>query len=126
MYFSSDLDEPQPLIPAHLLYGRIIDTVPHCHTTEEEVIDENYEEVKSKLHTTLNKKAKAQALIIKHFWNQWKSEYLTSLRETHVTNNSTSKERIKVGDIVIVHDDVPRLKWQLQWWQICKENKMMQ
>jgi len=112
-YVSSDLDEPQPLTPAHLLYGRIIDTVPHCHTTEDEMIDEDYEEVKSKLHNTLSKKAKAQALIIQHFWNRWKSEYLTSLRETHVANNGTSKERIKVGDIVIVHDDVPRLKWQL-------------
>jgi len=34
-------------------------TVAHCHTTEEEVIDEDYKEVKSKLHNTLSKKAQA-------------------------------------------------------------------
>ena len=112
-YVSSDLDEPEPLTPSHLLYGRIIDTVPHSLAAEDEVIDENYQEVGSKLHNTLSKKAKAQALIIQHFWNRWKREYLTSLRETHTVNNGTNKERIKVGDIVIVHDDVPRLKWQL-------------
>ena len=112
-YVSSDLDEPEPLTPSHLLYGRIIDTVPHSLAAEDEVIDENYQEVGSKLHNTLSKKAKAQALIIQHFWIRWKREYLTSLRETHTVNNGTNKERIKVGDIVIVHDDVPRLKWQL-------------
>ena len=42
-------------------------TVAHCHTTEEEVIDEDYKEVKSNLYNTLSKKAKAQALIIQHF-----------------------------------------------------------
>ena len=66
-YVSSDLDEPEPLTPPHLLYGRIIDTVPHCLTTKDEVIDEDYQEVNSKLHNTLSNKAKAQALIIQHF-----------------------------------------------------------
>jgi len=112
-YVSSDLNEPEPLTPSHLLYGRIIDTVPHSATTEDEVTDEDFQEAGSKLHNTLSKKAKAQALIIQQFWNRWKREYLTSLRETHSANNGTTKERIKVGDVVVVHDDVPRLKWQL-------------
>jgi len=47
------------------------------------------------------------------FWSRWKREYLTSLRETHNVSSGTNKERIKVGDVVIVHEDVPRLKWQL-------------
>ena len=64
------------------------------------------------LHHELSKKAKMQAMLLQHFWNRWKSEYLTSLRETH-TANGTKKETIKVGDVVIVHDDVPRLKWRL-------------
>ena len=51
-YVSSDLDEPEPLTPSHLLYGRIIDTVPHSLAAEDEVIDENYQEVGSKLHNT--------------------------------------------------------------------------
>ena len=87
--------------------------MPHSVSTEDEAIDEDYRETGSKLHNTLSKKAKAQALIIQHFWNRWKKEYLISLRETHNVKNGTTKERIKVGDVVIVHDDVPRLKWQL-------------
>lgn len=90
-----------------------IDTVPHSVSTEDEVIDEDYQTTGSKLHNTLSKKAKAQALIIKHFWNRWKREYLVSLRETHNDKNGTTKERIKVGDVVVVHDDIPRMRWQL-------------
>ena len=83
-YVSSDLNEPKPLTPSHLLYGRIINTVPHPLTAQDEVIDEDFQESGSKLHHTLSKKAKAQALIIQHFWNRWKKEYLTSLRATQI------------------------------------------
>jgi len=106
-YVSSDLNDPEPLMPSHLLYGRIIDTVPHSPTTEDEILDEDYQQSGSQLHNTLNKKAKAQALIIQHFWNRWRREYITSLRETHRANNGTDKERIKIGNVVVVHDDVP-------------------
>ena len=40
------------------------------------------------------------------------TKYLTSLRETH-TANGIDKETTQVGDVVIVHDDVPRNKWRL-------------
>jgi len=39
MYVSSDLNEPEPLTPSHFLYGRLIDTVPHSATTEDEIVD---------------------------------------------------------------------------------------
>ena len=52
-------------------------------------------------------------MIIQHFWNRCKREYLISLRETHKVNNQMGKEGIKVGDVVVIHDDTPRLKWQL-------------
>lgn len=29
-YVNSKLNEPEPLMPAHLLYGRVINTVPHA------------------------------------------------------------------------------------------------
>jgi len=35
------------------------------------------------------------------------------LRETHTTSGGSNKEVIKVGDIVLIHDDCPRLKWRL-------------
>ena len=112
-YVSSELNEPEPLTPSHLLYGRVINTVPHPLTTQDELTDMNFQEAGSQLHRTLSKKAKAQALLIQHFWSRWRREYLTSLRETHTTSGESNKETIKVGDVVIVHDDCPRLKWRL-------------
>ncbi|XP_065889715.1 uncharacterized protein [Dysidea avara] len=112
-YVSSELNDPEPLTPSHLLYGRVINTVPHTLTTQDELTDEDFQEAGSQLHHTLSKKAKAQALLIQHFWGRWKKEYLTSLRETHITSGGTNKETIKVGDVVIIHDDCPRLKWRL-------------
>ena len=103
-YVSSDLNEPEPLTPSHLLYGRLIDTAPHSATTEDEIIDDDFQVTGTKLHNTLSKKAKAQASIILQFWNRWKREYQTSLRETHNVSNGMTKERIKAGDIVVIPD----------------------
>ena len=60
----------------------------------------------------LRRRARVQALIVKHFWTRWKREYLTALRETHkITGNN--EQRGKIGDVVIIHDDTPRIKWKL-------------
>ena len=48
-----------------------------------------------------------QALIMQYFWNRWKTEYLTSLREMHRVNSGTNKERIKIDDVAVVHDNIP-------------------
>ena len=60
----------------------------------------------------LRRQARAQALIVKHFWTRWKREYLTALRETHkfIGNN---EQRVKIRDIILVHDDTTRIKWKL-------------
>ena len=50
--------------------------------------------------------------ILQHFQQRWKREYLTSLRESH-KGADPSKQNIRVGDVVVVHDDVPRSRWQL-------------
>ena len=107
------MNEPEPLTPSHLLYGRVINTVPHTLTTQDELTDMNFQEAGSQLHYILSKKAKAQALLIQHIWSRWKKEYLTSLRETHTTSSESNKETIKVGYVVIIHNDCPRLKWRL-------------
>jgi len=52
----------------------------------------------------------AKTRTLRHIWTRWKKEYLTSLRETHTSNNGSDKETI---DVVIVYEDCPRLKWQL-------------
>ena len=57
-------------------------------------------------------RAKVQAQLLKHFWLRWKREYLTSLSEFHTTTGN-SVQKIKVGDNVLVHDDIPKVNWKL-------------
>ena len=47
------------------------------------------------------------------FWRQWKNEYLTSLREHHWTRRASYNQKIKVGDVVLIHDDTSRNQWRL-------------
>ena len=91
-YVSSDLNEPEPLTPSHLLYARMIIPLPHLIVEHDEITDDDYC-AGDTLHHKLSKKAKMQVMLLQHFWNHWKSEYLTSLRETH-TANGTKKETI--------------------------------
>ena len=49
--------------------------------------------------------------MLKHFWTRWKSEYLTTLREFHKTTGNNI-QRVKVGDVVLIHDDTPRVNWK--------------
>ena len=39
-----------------------------------------------------------------HFWNLWRSEYLTDLREHHRLRNNPSTY-VSEGELVLVHDD---------------------
>ena len=58
------------------------------------------------------KRAKKQALIIEHFRFRWKHECLTSLREFHKTSGN-NQQKIKTGDIVLIHNDKPHVDWRL-------------
>ena len=62
--------------------------------------------------TRLSKAAKFQSLLLTHFATRWKHEYLTSLREFHHTLGNNS-QNIKVGDVVLVHDESPRIRWKM-------------
>lgn len=42
----------------------------------------------------------------------WKWEYLTSFQEHHSTTGK-NEQYIKVEDVVLVHDDIPRAKWKM-------------
>ena len=39
-------------------------------------------------------------------------EYLTSLREAYKATGTTN-QTVNVGDVILVHDDTPRLQWRL-------------
>ena len=60
----------------------------------------------------IRRRNKLQAAILQRFWSRWRHEYLTSLREFHRISGN-NHQTIKVGDIVLVHDDKPRYSWKL-------------
>jgi hypothetical protein len=101
-YVSSTIQDLQPLTPSQLLYGRM-KTTPSVPVSQENT---------NITHTEANKQLERKELVLQHFLNRWRMEYLTGLREFHkfAGNNAT---RIKVGDIVQVYDNTPRVKWKL-------------
>ena len=62
--------------------------------------------------TDFRKRVSRQKQILQHFWTRWKNEYLTSLRESHRAAGRTVQD-IKIGDVVLVHNDGNRLLWKL-------------
>ena len=108
-YMSSDVSDPEPLTPAHLLYGRRIVPLPYPATDGSEIDDPTYGDTTG---TSLRTRVTQHAQMLQHFQHRWRQEYLTSLRELHRTNGQ-NEQCIKVGDIVLIHDDIPRLKWKM-------------
>jgi len=92
--------------PSHLLCGRSIVSLPHRDTQGDEISDPSYGE------TDLRRSAKTQALLLSHFWHRWKKEYLTALREFHRVAGCNT-QTVKVGDVVLIHNDSPRVQWRL-------------
>jgi len=104
-YVSSARDDPEPLTPSHLLHGRRLTSLPFCERPEASCSHSNRDDV--------TRRAQRHAQLIDHFWRRWTHEYLTSLRE-YQRSSGTNHETIRVGDVVIVHDDfTPRSRWTL-------------
>ena len=82
--------------------------LPHLSCEDDEINDTTYGESDSQL----KRRAKVQAQLLKHFWLRWKREYLTSLRESHNTTGN-NVQKVKVGDVVLVHDDTLKVNWKL-------------
>ena len=69
----------EPITPSHLLLGRPIVSLSHYDVQDDELTDPTYGEDTN----DINRSAKAHAQLLTHFWNRWKTEYLTALREFH-------------------------------------------
>ena len=61
----------------------------------------------------MRKRVNKHSQLLNQFWSRWKGEYLTSLREFNSKISGHNKQAIGVGNIVVVHDDKPRLQWRL-------------
>ena len=106
-YTFSELEETDPLTPAHLLYSQRITSLPYDPVDEDELDDPNFGDSSS-----INRRAKQQALTLQHFKSRWRHEYLTSLQE-YLKTTGTNKQKGKVGEVVLIQDDTPRIDWKL-------------
>ena len=102
-YVSSDVNDGEPLTPAHLLYGRRITSLPNLQEIDIDTDRIDLCEIQNRM--------KRQTLLLQHFWARWKAEYLTSLREYSIANGK-SDINVKPRDIVQIEGDGSRLKWK--------------
>ena len=82
------------LTPNHLIYGRRLENINDSKTISIEI--DGYNE--------LDKKEKKLASSITYFWDIWRKEYLTSLRENQRSSRVRTESKLSVNDIVIVYD----------------------
>ncbi|XP_060575018.1 uncharacterized protein LOC132732552 [Ruditapes philippinarum] len=102
-YVTSDIGDPDPLTPAHLLYGRRITSLPY---------DGNTPEPQNVTMSDVTKRARMQAQLISHYRLRWSHKYLTSLRQYHETTGNNT-QTVQVGDVVQIYDESPRTQWKL-------------
>ena len=101
-YASPDAGDLEPITPSHLLLGRSIVSLPYYDVQDDELTNPTYG------HTDdINRSAKIHPQLLAHFLHRWKTEYLTALfHQTTGINTQT----VKVGDIVLINDDAPRVQ----------------
>ncbi|XP_060554088.1 uncharacterized protein LOC132715131 [Ruditapes philippinarum] len=102
-YVTSDIGDPDPLTPPHLLYGRRITSLPYNGNTPEP---------QNVTMSDVTKRARLQAQLISHYRLRWRHEYLTSLRQYHKTTGNNT-QTVQVGDVVQIYDESPRTQWKL-------------
>ena len=91
------------ITPNHLLFGRTLSfstTEPAPRITE----SFSFKLYSSKISNIIN-----------HFWDRWRKEYGTSLREYQkIVQPNDNLPRINIGDIMIVHENFqPRTLWKM-------------
>ena len=101
-YLYDELGEA--LTPSHLLHGHRL-----SHLSEginPEIDHEDDVDNLSRRFLYLTKK-------LSHFWNRWRKEYLTDLREFHKMQ-SRKTDSIEIGDLVLLQEDsIKRGQWKI-------------
>ncbi|KFM59687.1 hypothetical protein X975_13896, partial [Stegodyphus mimosarum] len=105
-YTYNDLEEPEPLTPAHFLnFGRKNHNYP-LHFIE--MIDKNSN------RSYLMKRQVYQTRLLEHLWKRWKEQYLLDLRSAHHSDNLSHSKELKVGDVVLLEGSTKsKLLWKL-------------
>jgi len=91
-------DEPLPITPAHLLFGRALAALPDAHAHG--------------LDTSIETKWKLRQHLERLFWRRWQREYLPELMAFHKW--TTEKPDLRIGDLVLVEEHQrQRHEWPL-------------
>ena len=106
--YMSATDLEEPLTPTHLINGRCLVTLlDHLCYLESDV------DFSPSAKLTLNRRMKHLHSILEHLWRRGKKKYLLELRENHQYSSGKTQDQVSVGDVVIIHDDLPRGMWRL-------------
>ena len=105
-YISAEVDDIEPLTPAHLVYGRRITSLPHPHDDDPDDPDYNVSA------PTMRKQLTNHTRLLQNFQTRWRREYLTALREFHKITGSNN-QHVKAGEVILIQDDGPRIYWRL-------------
>ncbi|XP_066958958.1 uncharacterized protein [Macrobrachium rosenbergii] len=103
-----DAETPiEPLAQIHLWCGRIISPMPSIVLDDQQ--DPNFLD-----HSEIKQHYSQVSVILNHFENIWRNEYLTALREKHYGSSQACQDKApRVGDVVIVERPGPQHEWPL-------------
>ena len=82
------------LTPSHLIFGFRLSSLPDVIPSEEQ-----------ECVPSANKRFHYLSKVRDHFWNRWRREYLTDLREYHKGKYEAQLRTVSVGDVVIVYEE---------------------
>ena len=92
-----------PLTPLDLIYGRRIFTNPNA----------SHQQIMS-TYQSLTRRLRHHKNLLQPLTNQWRKEYLTSLRERRQLQSRDNKESVSVGDLVVLkNESTSRIYWKL-------------
>lgn len=101
-FLSSDVNEPEPLTPAHFLIGRRLTSLPS-----------HGEQPTASTRNELTRRWKYRERLSGSLWKRWRTEYLCALRSYHHAAPSDSSD-LRIGDFVLLHEDFrPRQTWKV-------------
>jgi len=106
-FVSSDVNDTIPLTPSHLIFGHRLDSLP-TQIGWELFEDPTYGE-----RPLITGSFARCSRILQDFWKRWRTEYLAALRERHSYINTSSNTEVRVGQVVLIHEDLPRVRWKL-------------
>ena len=91
-----DDDQEDVLTPNHLIFGKKLLPQNDIQQDRNDCSANNND---------MNKRKRMLSTILDHFWERWRKEYLTSLRETQPKDRNNKSTTISENDVVLIYED---------------------